>query len=537
MTSSEQRLHPASILFDIARYARMFAWPALLAFFGIGRQAVGTGRYDFDVSGVEVWLWVLIVPSVALSLARYLTFRIDYAPDALVIRSGIIFKNVRHVPYARIQNLDAVRNPFHRALGVVEVRVETGGGGGEPEARLKVLPESAIAEMRARVFAGRAAVAPFPRAGEEAAAAADGDAARGLDDAAVADADAAAAAEGVTLLHLPIKELLLCGFLENRGMVLVGAAYGALWQMGLQDRVWSWMFSTNIDARDVARGVVLALMGREPLSLNLVAIGVGGVAAFLLLVRLISMAWAFLRLYDFRLTRHGDDLRVQFGFFTQVAATIPLRRIQSVTVQRGWLHRWLGRAAVRVETAGGRAGAATRDREWVAPLVREHDLPALLAQVLPGVDVASAAWHGVHPRAFRRAVKPVLLVAVIPSVVALSLLGWRAVPLVAMVVAWMVLRTRQHVRHLSWAAGDDLVAFRSGWFNRHDTLVRTSRIQAVTTEASPFDRRAVMARLRVDTAGAGELSHRIDIPYLAADLATRLRAQLSRRAAHTAFRW
>ncbi len=51
-----------------------------------------------------------------------------------MIRSGLIFRNERHVPFSRIQNVDAIQNVFHRLFGVAEVRVETGGGK-EEEAR------------------------------------------------------------------------------------------------------------------------------------------------------------------------------------------------------------------------------------------------------------------------------------------------------------------------------------------------------------------------------------------------------------------
>ncbi len=295
-------------------------------------------------------MWVLILPSVVLSVARYLSFRLQYEPDQLVIRSGVLFRNVRHLPYARIQNLDAVQNVFHRAFGVVDVRVETGGGS-KPEARMSVLPVAALDEMRARVFAGRARPA------------AAGQAASGL--AGPPDVDTPG-----ELLHLPLRELLLCGFLENKGMVLVGAAYGTLWETGALNRVWSWLFEGNVDARGLLREVVAAVLGRGPLPVGRVLLALGGVAVFLILVRVISMAWAFVRLYDFRLTRRGDDLRATYGWLTRVTATIPLRRVQTVTIDQGWLHRRLGRASVRVETAGGQAGRAVRDREWVAPLIR-----------------------------------------------------------------------------------------------------------------------------------------------------------------------
>ena len=82
---------------------------------------------------------------------RYVSFRLRYEDHELVIRSGLIFRNERHIPFSRIQNVDAIQNPFHRLFGVVEVRVETGGGK-EEEARLSVLSLAAFEEMRQRVF-------------------------------------------------------------------------------------------------------------------------------------------------------------------------------------------------------------------------------------------------------------------------------------------------------------------------------------------------------------------------------------------------
>jgi membrane protein YdbS with pleckstrin-like domain len=81
------------------------------------------------------------------------------------------------------------------------------------------------------------------------------------------------------------------------------------------------------------------------------------------------------------------------------------------------------------------------------------------------------------------------------------------------------------------------VMMRSGWIWRQITLARVNKIQAVAMHESPFDRRAAMARVRVDTAGAGQFSHRVDIPYLDHDIARNLAHRLSMNAASTAFRW
>lgn len=522
---SEQRLHPATLLFETAKHLRNFALPALLVAFGASQSTGSPGGASGRIpSGWEMWLLVALVPAVVASVLRYLTFRLRYESDELVIRSGLLFRNERHVPFSRIQNLDAVQNVFHRLLGVVEVRVETGSGKDE-EARLSVLPRAAFDEMRRRVFEGRsAALPPLSEADDT--------------EEEVRPKPGAEDATGDTLLHLPLRELLLCGFLENRGLVLIGAAYGVMWESGVFEGFWNRLFGAETFGRGFSRDLIGGVVERQELPLGAIAVAMVGLAGLLVLVRVVSMAWAFVRLYDFRLTRVREDLRVEYGLFTRVTATIPIRRVQTITIREGPLYRWLERASVRVETAGGTGPlAAVGDRAWVAPLIGRPALPGLLNQIVPGLDMASVAWQPLHPRAFRRALKPALAFAGAVTLGSAILIGWGAIAVLIPTLVWAVISARQYVAHLGWAEHDEVVLKRSGWIWRQVTLARANKIQTVSLHQSPFDRRAVMARVRVDTAGGGELSPRVDIPYLDLELATRLTARLAAQAASTAFQW
>ena len=64
-----------------------------------------------------------------------------------------------------------------------------------------------------------------------------------------------------------------------------------------------------------------------------------------------------------------------------------------------------------------------------------------------------------------------------------------------------------------------------------------AKIQSVTATESPFDRRAMMASVSIDTAGGIMALPQMRIPYLARDTALELAAQLSTKAAQTTFRW
>lgn len=514
---SEQRLHPAAILFDLGKQLRNFALPGLLLLFTSSRSA-GTSP-TFGAPGWSAWWLLFIVPAMIMSVTRYLSFRLRYEPHELVISQGLFFRSERHVPYARIQNLDAVQNVVHRVLGVVEVRIETGGGK-EAEAAIRVLPMAAFTEMRRRVFEGRTAAAV------PASVAEDGD-----------GVEPAPAVAPATLLRLSLGDLLLYGFIESRGMVLIGAAYGAIWEMGLLDSFWKRMPGAERYSRSAFRDLFANTFGQGEFPVGLVAVAVAGLVGVLLFVRLVSMAWAVVRLHGFSVTRVGDDLRTQFGLFTRVTATIPLHHVQTVTVRDSPLHRWTQRTSVRVETAGSDVtGDRSGDREWLAPLIARAALPAFLRHVVPTVDLEALAWQPVHPRAFARAVKPALVVAGAISLSLAGALGWWALATLPLLAGIAVIATKKQVAQLAWVADADVVVFRSGWLWRQVTVARVNRIQAVVLRQSPFDRRTSMASVRVDTAGASA-AHRVDIPYLDVAVAHPLRARLAAQAAETEFRW
>ena len=141
---SERRLHPYSLLFGLGKELRQFLIPGI-ALLVTARTAGG------DWQG---WSLLFLAPYGLTVIVRYASFRYRYEEHELVIRTGFIFRNERHIPYARVQNINAVQNVLHRMLGVVDVHLETGGGQ-EPEAKMSVLPLDALEEMRRRVLGDR----------------------------------------------------------------------------------------------------------------------------------------------------------------------------------------------------------------------------------------------------------------------------------------------------------------------------------------------------------------------------------------------
>ena len=502
--SATRRLHPWSPLFLMAGQLRQFALPVLVAL------VLGSRSRE---AGWQLVTLPVLIPYALFVIIRYVTYNYTFGDGELVIRSGLLFKNERHVPYSRIQNLDAVQNAMHRLFGVVDVRVDTGSGA-QADATLSVVSWPAYEEMRRRVLDERAI-------------------ARGTS---VADG-----AADHTILALHPRDLAVQGLIENRAAVLVAAVIGVLWETGLLERAVS-LFGIDVAGKGVLRRLALSIFRDGTLPFDLIVQAAAAIVGLVVVLRILSVIWAVVRLYGFRLTLAGADLRTEYGLLTRVSATVPLHRIQTLTIRRGLMHRWFDRASVKVETAGGQAagdvpGQPSRGRESLAPIISEAELPGLLRVVLPDLNVEEPIWHGPAAGAFGRELRSRLALALIVALLSALILGGWAVALLAFLLAWGWVSARIYIAHLGWAIIDGAVLFRTGWIWRHLTVARFSKVQVVSMTQSPFDRRHHMASVRVDTAGAGDASHRVSSPYLPIATAIELFGQLGTAAARTAFRW
>ncbi len=490
-----RRLHPLSLVFRIGTAARRMLFPLVALFF------VSRGE------ATEVWLAVLFVPAVVAAIVSYLSYAYRLGDDELVIRQGIVTRNERHVPYARIQNIDLVQGLLQRWLGVAEARFETASGD-EPEAVMRVLSLAEVQSVRERVFRGSRRVETDPARGPE------------------------------PVYRARLSQLALLGLTSNRGLAVVAAAFGALWQLE----------PLGFDPQTLARRIARVDPSRAHLPPSYWATGLLAVLGFLAVVialKLLSVVWTVVRLHGFALDARGDDLSARYGLLTRIAATVPRQRIQRLAIRRGPLHRRLGYASVQIETAGrsgtGKRGdeASGRDVErlWLAPWIDDRALPQLVERALPGVDLSTAAWRSLAPRAARRILVRGIVITLLLGAGPLILLGPRVLVALVPLLLLVVVHARCWARHATYALLADVVVWNSGWWTRRTSVVPYEKIQVVTLGQTPFDRRHGMAAVAVDTAGAGSVGHSFELPYLEESAARALQSRLVEETSARAFRW
>jgi putative membrane protein len=482
------RLHPLSWLFVLVASIRQFIVP-VIAVLVFGARDDGS-----------MWGMIIVVPLVIGAIWRQLLFRYGFGPRGLVLREGLLFRNLRQIEYERIENVDTERGVLHRLFNVVEVRVETSTGG-KPEGLIRVLGLGAVEELRSRIFAqaptseGARKVVPREAAGD-------------------------------TLLRLSPAELMRFGFVDNRGMLVVAASFGVVSQTGAMSAVVEFLRAEIFDTQVGATGA------------SLVVAGAGLLVTLFLIVRLLSLLWALVTLHDFTLTRVADDLRIRYGLLTRVALTLRLPRIQAAHQTESIMHRFFGRVSLAVDLAGD-GGHQTDENgtpqmrvRWLAPICSPRRSAELIRAALPMLaNDSEVNWQPLAPGARARLFRKVVLVATLmlagPSIVFLQ---YRAPLLWLLVVPLAWLHATQYVRYARWALTREALLFRRGWLTRRLAIVPRNRVQSVQQVASPFDRRKSMSALLVDTAGASTLGSIVRIPYLPADMARTLANSLYRSA-------
>src|SRR5688572_4149158 len=403
----ERRLHPWSWLFVAIQQLKSFALPLLLLAFGAGGNTW------------ELWGLVGAGVLVLIALAQYFTFRFRVTGDGLEIRSGLLQRSLRRIPWQRVHNVALHQSVLHRLFGVAEVRLESAGGV-RPEAEMRVLSLDDARTLEALIRGH----------GERAADAATGTA---------ADPEAAAH----VLLELPTSEIVRLGLISNRGMLIVAGAIGLLAQSSPQamGRLVEGPIGYLIGwGRELHLGVVGWLLG----VLLLLAI-------FAVALRILSIAHALLQFHGFVLSESGRRLSVRRGLLTRVRTNMPRRRIQAWSLHEGLFHRWFGRRSLRVDSASIDNANGQRSLRDLAPVATPAAIDALVRHLLPAAQWPPGDWRPLHPRAWRR-------VSAMPALVltaATTVLTFREGPWALLLFAGLpllLLRARIWARHAGYSA-------------------------------------------------------------------------------------
>jgi len=311
--SGWRRLHPLSPLVRSGR-----AVLAVLALAGLSSSGViGSG------TGARWWDLALVALVAGGAVVNWLVTRWKVDGVTLRIETGLLRRDSRQLPIARIQAVDLVRPFLARMLGLAELRVRLAGSG-DADGRLAYLTEQGAETLRARLLAAH----------------------HGLDPATPEPAES-------VVTSVPTGRLAGSALLSAALLAGVAVAAGAV-------------------TASLVPGGLLAV--GAPLAWWLIICGT-------IAWRRVSTQYAF------TVAVSPDGVRIRRGLLGTVAETIPVPRIQAVRMVEPLLWRPLRWCRLEVDVAGhaGRdhpegSGAA---RKALLPVGRPDEAQRLLDIALP----------------------------------------------------------------------------------------------------------------------------------------------------------
>ena len=446
-----RQLHPASVVVNLIpqtwRVILSF-WPFLLAI------AVGRPDRQTETVFIDAFYVLLLFGSGAITtLVHYLTLRYRVRAGRLEIKKGLLNREARIIDPARIQNAERVQNVFHKAAGLVEVRLETAGDI-RTEGLLSALTVADADLLMAEL-----------------------DALRGR---AVRDEDAPAEAPIFTLGPL---ELIAHGLSAGRTGMASLLFFGVMEISAVVDPEGSEAAARTLNT---PRLVALALL----------AISVAWV---------ISAFVSLLRHHRFQLYREPDRLRSEWGLLTRRRVEIPLAKVQLARVEESPLRRLMGFGVLSVETAAlGPVTDGPPPAELEVPLVERERLGEMIRLPFPGVyiDPWSIRLHHPHPRALWRAILASSL-RWAPVVAAAGFIGgakWGSLGGAFMLITVALIALDW--QYQGWLVTDRIVIARRGFLRRRTWLVPQEKLQSVHLIDGPLLRLHRLGRLVLRVAGS-----------------------------------
>ncbi|MEB1806770.1 MAG: PH domain-containing protein [Bacillaceae bacterium] len=131
MNNESYRLHWSAILISFFTSLKHLIVPILFGLiFGTTRDTTLFGSIYFYI------ILFLMLFSLIHSILYWFTFRYEWIEEELRVKEGVFVKKRRYIRLERVQSVDLTSGLIQRLFGLVSVKIETAGGGNEPEVHL-----------------------------------------------------------------------------------------------------------------------------------------------------------------------------------------------------------------------------------------------------------------------------------------------------------------------------------------------------------------------------------------------------------------
>lgn len=430
---------------------------------------VFTGSFPVQNLGIRSIVAITMFVGFLLTLSFVWSFLVwrNYSywldKDTLRIKQGVIRKKNRRIPKKRVQNVDVTRNIIQRVLGISQVKLETAGGG-KTEAALSYLEFDKAKELREDL--------KEPKDGEE-------------------------RANGEKEKDEPIYEI--------------------------SDKELALLSLTSVDLRKVFGlfflfGFAPSFFGgyMEDAGLTM-TIGTSILLVTLALFTFVSSGVStFLQYWGFKLYKERDNLQYERGLLNRSEGSIPLNKIQRVTLEENFLKRLIGYSSLKIDTAGYSPGESMEKGSEAAVPIAKKQRSLELANMIAGIQKPKLQSIGENAKLRYTARYLILSALILAVLIYLETSIYLAIETGILLVLLSFVAAKQKWINKGFKAGENHCVTLNGFWNKSTNFIPYFRVQNIIETQSVLQKRLDLATVDIDTAGTGNLLNKtvaVDLEY------------------------
>lgn len=490
MIIPERRLHPMTLAYQALRNLPAFLLPVYFAVFQ---------------GNTEEWVYILLsiiilfftVPNILL---QYYFFTFYLTDKEIVVKSGVFSRKQRNVSLSRVQNVNIEHNVIQQIFGLTKVEIETAGDT-QTEAKLEYVSKQDAHELRETI---RKYQSTLDQATPMQTAAAQSISERFLmseaDDfremisgisAKIAEPiDAREGKRDKQLFSMSILDAAKLGVLRFRPVILVIVMwlFGVLTQFRIID------LESQATYSSVQSFVMETAYFGWPIFI------LGSIIFLLLTTWLLDSILTINQYYNFTLATDGTKLYTNYGLLTKRHATVPLKKLQSITITTNAIKKYFDFYKMDIQTAG--LGSKSGNAESVIPFAKESAL----------IDLAKNIRDFIIPEQFNSVSKKTIRRTFVRYMISLSILS------IILYVTfdfgfWLFLGSPLLLyfsylrwKFMGWAIiGNNIIVKKGVWLQRK-TVIPIEKIQTLHVTRTFFQRRLGLSTMSIDTAASAFMS-------------------------------
>lgn len=464
-----RRLHPLTLIYGLIRNLPYIVLTLYFAF--VQRQAE-----EIIYILILILVGMIIVPSHIL---RWYYFSFMISEKEIIIKSGVFARQTRNIPIERVQNVNVTQDLLHRLFGIAKVQIETAGDaaseGSLEFVKLKDADEiNRIIRTYQKKLSGEV-VNPQAQSDNESK------------NSAKLSETYNPTENSDVLFSMRPRDIITYGMVRLRPLFLI---YG----------VWAMSFVSQYQfLKDMFNGYfgdTIESFSDLPLH-SMILSGIAFLLLSILISWLIDILWTFTQFYGFRLVKDGNKLFQSYGLLSKISITIPLKKLQQITISTNPIKKKFDFYSMALHTAG--FDIHRKSANSGIPLAKKNTLLDLTQKIYP-VSIPDT-FNTISRKSIRRTFIRYLLFLVMPLIVGYFMFSWQ------ILFALLVIPAFYYAAVLRWQyrgyqISDDVIFVKQGFWIQKLNIIPIEKIQTLHIRETFFQRRLGLSTLFIDTASS-----------------------------------